>query len=348
MTQRMARGVAFEAGTSRKLKAQLVAGPAGVRLYEVGADQGTDPFSTGEMLAHGAPVVRERVGRDVVLIFEGGARFETRDVDAVHALLGTHSSDKLSSYEAWHPRLLGFVALTFLGAIAMWKWAIPLLVTIAISLTPPGFVAAIDSSNMEAIDLTFADPSTLSAAEQAEVLEIFNRVAAQAPAPPFGEYVLEFRDLGDLGPNAFALPGGTMVMSDALVRMFPDDDVIASVLGHELAHVSQVHSLEQLYRSLSVYVLVVLIVGDAGPILEDILLEGGVLLSLSFSRQHETEADEIGVRTAQAAGYDPRGLVTFFEELEKEFGAGGPSFMSTHPSHTDRIDHIEELIYEIE
>ena len=135
-----------------------------------------------------------------------------------------------------------------------------------------------------------------------------------------------------------------MVMTDELVTIFPDEDVIAAIIGHEIVHVVEEHGLRRLYRSLGAYVLIALLAGDTGPMLEDILLEGNALLSLSFSRAQETSADEFGLILSHRAGFDPAGLKTFFEALEHEHGGSDVEWMSTHPSHGDRIEAIDRFI----
>lgn len=87
-----------------------------------------------------------------------------------------------------------------------------------------------------------------------------------------------------MGPNAFARPGGTIAIIDELLERFDDPNVVAAILGHEMAHVSQKHSLAQLYRAGSTYLLITLIAGDPGPLLDTILVEGNALLSLAYSR----------------------------------------------------------------
>jgi predicted Zn-dependent protease len=139
------------------------------------------------------------------------------------------------------------------------------------------------------------------------------------------------------------LPGGTVVITDQLVRAFKGDDVVAGVLAHELGHVTGDHGLRQLYRSLGVFVLISLLAGDTGPILEDLLLEGGVLLSLSHSRDHERAADSFGLSLASDAGFEPSGLLKFFESLpDAEETRSG--WMSTHPASGERTQAIRDFL----
>jgi Zn-dependent protease with chaperone function len=150
-----------------------------------------------------------------------------------------------------------------------------------------------------------------------------------------------------VGPNAFALPGGTIVVTDELIREFPDADVIAGILGHEIGHVVEDHGLHRLYRSLGAYALIALLVGETGPMLEDILLEGNALLSLSYSRAQESAADEFGLTLSHSAGFDPIGLKIFFERLGAGIG-DDMQWMSTHPNHSNRVEAIELYIRGLE
>ena len=88
-----------------------------------------------------------------------------------------------------------------------------------------------------------------------------------------------------------------------------------------------------------------MIAGDVGPVLEDLLLEGSALMSLSFSRASEAEADEVGVATARAAGYDPAALAEFFAALEAEYGED-IEWLSTHPASSARAARIKDLARE--
>ncbi|ABV95203.1 peptidase M48 Ste24p [Dinoroseobacter shibae DFL 12 = DSM 16493] len=277
------------------------------------------------------------------LRFPDGAEFETGDREAIAALEPRGFWTRLHGWERLHPRLILFVVGGFAGGWLVYSVALTALVAMAVALTPEPLVRAMDRSTLSALDRVIASETALSTADQAEARAIFEDLRAVLPDRDLAEAVsLEFRALRGLGPNALALPGGTVVLSDALVKQF-DADVVASVLGHEIAHVMEEHSLKRLYRSLGIYVMVALIAGETGPLLEDLLLEGNVLLSLSYSRGQEAEADQIGLRLADAAGYDPTGLKVFFETLAAEVGDGG-GWLSTHPGNDDRIEAIDAYL----
>jgi Zn-dependent protease with chaperone function len=320
--------------------------PARLSLDEGRADLLAE---TGEVLAQARARDLEidmAVGRAPRRItFPDGTLFETEDAGAVRAVLPRSGWDLLQRYETFGPHLVFFIVAAVVGAVAVWRFALPALVSLAIALTPAPLVKAMDRGALQTLDLSMAEPSRLDAVEQGRAEAMFETLLAHVPPEELGEitFNLEFRDLPGMGPNALALPGGTVVLTDALVREFPDDDVIAGVLAHEIGHIVEEHGLTQLYRSLGVFVLVSLIAGDTGPILEDVLLEGGVLLSLSYSRAHEREADAYALRLADRAGYDPAGLLAFFESLP-DAETEASSWASTHPASGERAQAIRDYL----
>lgn len=277
--------------------------------------------------------------------FPDEAMFETEDHEGMRALTGLTRGDLLSGYEAMRPRLIGVVAALVLCCWLMWRYGLDLMVTAAIALTPPGLLGYMDQGTLQTIDLTMADDTKLAEAERERVRQIFSTLLAELPGSEVNhrDFKLLFRSMEQIGPNAFAMPGGTIVMTDQFVEKFPQEDVLAGVLGHEIGHVVASHGLRQTYRSLGMYLLIGFLAGDTGPIIDEILLEGNLLLSLRFSRNHEAEADAFGVKLTSDAGYDPAGLQQFFREIAKG-GLTPPQWLSTHPSSDQRVIQIEGYI----
>ena len=144
--------------------------------------------------------------------------------------------------------------------------------------------------------------------------------------------------------NAFAVLGGFLYIYSGLLLIAEDEAEIAGVLAHEIGHIVGRHSANQLAARFGMDLLVQLALG------EDLQLLGQVvsyLGSARFSRDDEREADTFGVRYAIAAGYDPRGLLRFFERL-KDLETRQPSALenlfASHPPTGERIRRIERLI----
>jgi predicted Zn-dependent protease len=147
--------------------------------------------------------------------------------------------------------------------------------------------------------------------------------------------------------NAFALPGGPIFITGALLSRLKTEGQLAGVLGHEIGHVVGRHSAEQMSKSS-------LISGMANAaILTGIDPTGGAVASgvaqmkqLSYGRADETESDELGVQLMVQAGYDPRALIEVMKVLAAAGGGAGrqPEFMSSHPNPLGRAQHIAEYI----
>ncbi len=146
--------------------------------------------------------------------------------------------------------------------------------------------------------------------------------------------------------NAFALPGGPIVVFTGLIEHADDVNEIAGVLGHEMAHATLRHGLERISQSLGMAAAVNFLLGDTSGI----IMAGSELFQMasinSYSREQEAAADEEGVRMMHAAGLDPLALTKFFETLHKEHGdvPGVISWLSTHPQHQQRIDAVKEQV----
>lgn len=149
--------------------------------------------------------------------------------------------------------------------------------------------------------------------------------------------------------NAYALPGGNIVVYTGLMKKVKRPDQLAGVLAHEMAHVIQRHSLQNLVSNVGLYVVISGVVGDASA-LAAVLSEGSqALLGQQFSRDVETEADDVAWDLMMKAKLDPRGLREFFEILRIEEKAvmgslmDGPlSWLSTHPTTDERISRLRE------
>lgn len=146
----------------------------------------------------------------------------------------------------------------------------------------------------------------------------------------------------DSTPNAMVLPGGAVFVFSGITRAAQSDDMLAAVLGHEIAHVLARHSAEKAtvgYFAVVVDFVIRLVVGlDIGT---SVLLS--LLVRLPNSRRLEQEADEIGLLLSAKAGYDPRAAVTLWKNFQKLSSKESTpvAFLSTHPSNDARIDNIK-------
>ncbi len=149
--------------------------------------------------------------------------------------------------------------------------------------------------------------------------------------------------------NAFALPGGHIVINFGLISKSKRVEEVLGVLAHEMAHVTQRHILNNILDSLGLFSVVQLLVGDFSGVAAVILTKGQFLLQKKFSRSFEEEADRVGFHYLISSGLDPSGLKDFFQFLKKESkieNSKAISFLSTHPLYEERIKQMDQLFKE--
>jgi predicted Zn-dependent protease len=177
------------------------------------------------------------------------------------------------------------------------------------------------------------------------VQEVGRRIAAVSSHP---EWNWEFTVFDNDEPNAFALPGGKVGVHTGLFRVAQNDDQLAAVMGHEVAHAIARHGAERMSQGLLAQGLgAVAVGGGIDPQIVQIAAQAATLgVILPYSRTQEAEADHIGLLYMAAAGYDPREAITLWQNFDKLGGDRPPEFLSTHPAPGSRIDNLQELMPE--
>lgn len=191
--------------------------------------------------------------------------------------------------------------------------------------------------------------------EMTEMVQRMGARIAEQAAEDMPEAEWEFVVFeGDDVVNAFALPGGKVGVYTGLIEVAENEDALAVVVGHEIAHVTARHGTERLSHSLAlagVGVGLGVAMQDQDPGLRDaVMIAYGVGatvgVALPYSRLAEREADEIGLYYAARAGYDPREAVPFWQRMSaaSEGRAKPPGFLSTHPTDEDRIARLRDIM----
>jgi predicted Zn-dependent protease len=184
---------------------------------------------------------------------------------------------------------------------------------------------------------------------QAYVERIGNDIVRAAPPQP---YSYRFKVVDDDEINAFAGPAGYVYIHTAILKKARNVSEVAGVIAHEVGHVALRHVAQNYNRAKNtdlVYKAGVLatavLAGGAAANLAS--LGGGVAAMAyvnSFGREAEEQADAFAVEVLPKAGYDPEGLVTFFQTIQRQYGDGGLSFLESHPAPSDRIEATSRLI----
>lgn len=175
------------------------------------------------------------------------------------------------------------------------------------------------------------------------VKEITHRLTDLIPENP---YTFEITVVRSDVVNAFALPGGYIVVFTGLMKKAESPEEVAGVLAHELNHVLQRHGLERIVKQLGFVAVVSIVLGNQQG-LGGLMKQLGVdLMTLKFGRAQETEADVTGLRLLHRAKIDPAGMITFFQRLSEK-DEGRVEWLSTHPMSSARADRLKTQLAEM-
>ncbi len=181
------------------------------------------------------------------------------------------------------------------------------------------------------------------------IQRVGSRIAKGADRPDFQWefYLLESPQI-----NAFCLPGGKVFVYTGLMQIIANDDELAVVLSHEIAHAILRHGAERLSMQQLQQIggsFLGMIVNATAPGYDGLFsqaynLGSNVGVMLPFSRSHELEADEVGIILMQKAGYNPRAALTFWEKMTQSSKSNSTDFFSTHPSDSKRIEALQKIL----
>ncbi len=297
-------------------------------------------------------VVFERLGDRLAdlprkIYFADGSLFECADNDAVDLAFGKdkHFFTRMAVAESSTRFIVLAVVAVVLLLFAGYRWGLPAAAYVAANSTPNAVLAFMDNNALDTVDRVLLNPSQLGEEDKQKYTKLFSElvVAAREEGSPLN---LKFRDGGRLGANALALPGGTVILTDQLVALAKSEDEIAGVMAHEIGHYTGKHSLRQIYRALGIGVVISVVVGDTGAILDDVIAQAALLDTLKHSREFELEADRTSVEIMTNANRDPRAFIVLLDRLVEELGVSKDretGWIDTHPANKDRRALVDAL-----
>ncbi|MDX1375147.1 MAG: M48 family metallopeptidase [Burkholderiales bacterium] len=291
--------------------------------------------------------ISSRVGntpRSIVL--PDGAKCEIEANDAIDALLaarGTHAGARLLHRleSAWPYALL----LALLTAAAVWgliQYGVPEIARRAAFALPVETDRALARDTLEILDRRFFEPSTLEAPRRDALEARFRALSAGIDARH--DFRLELRRSPIAGPNAFALPDGTLVMTDALVALAERDEELLAVLAHEIGHVVHRHALRSVLQNSAVALLVAFALGDVVSVTSLAAALPTMLVGAKFSRDFEREADAYALELMNARNIPAHHATAILRRLEARVGSlpAGLDYLSSHPGLEERVRRFGE------
>lgn len=316
----------FDGKTSRK------------RKVELSVEDGIASIS-GEA-ERACPIADLRVSERVrhaarKVTFPDGAYLEVHDNAALNRLLAaTGYQDPLvvRMQQSWRATLLA-AALTVALLVLGYLYGLPAASKAAANALPEKVERTIGRETLDFLDRGLLAPSALPQAQRDAIVTRFKAlVPARGDLP---SYEIVFRK-SRVGPNAFALPSGQIVLTDEIVKMVDDEDAVAGILAHELGHLHERHLMRRLIQSSAIGAVATVFFGDVSSVAANIPT---LMLDLKYSRDAEREADDYAVAMLKANGIGLSSLIRMFEKLGEKSGDPTP-YLSSHPASAERIERI--------
>ena len=293
---------------------------------------------------------RTRHGQRLVRLPDGG-ELHVADGAAFDAWRTAHGHREgwvVRVQQHWRATLAAAAGLVVL-LVAGYLWGVPVAARAVVALLPAAVDAAVGRAALESIEERWLRPSRLPPARQAELQRQLAAAlqalgATDRHAAPVA-WTLQLRAGGEmLGANAFALPGGTIVVTDELVELLEGQPAtLLSVLGHEWGHLRHRHGMRAVAQASLLALATSLMLGDVSSVIAGIPAMVG---QLGYSRDAEREADAEAVRVLRAAGLSPAAMVALFARLQarrnaKASGSSSlPLALASHPLDDERIAYF--------
>ena len=235
-------------------------------------------------------------------------------------------------------RMLALAAAVLAPAAGFW-FGYDALVAYAVSKIPVRY-----ESRLSALSGSAEGPEVKDPVVNAAVSRVAARLLQTIPNSP---YQFQVTVVADPRVNAFALPGGRIVVLSGLVAASESPDELAGVLAHEIQHVLRRHGLNGLIRKLGVQVIFLIALSGRGAAADALKNVAPGLLNLRFSRAQEAEADRGGLELLLASNVPPTGMINFFRRQSKDESgtARALNFASDHPTSQHRLEVLESLAH---
>ena len=281
-----------------------------------------------------------------------GGKLEAFDISELEAVIPTKASafwrglHYLENHLGWV--LVALVATIFAGWLFL-QFGVPKMAEYVANATPPAMEEKLGEQALQGLDsrVGYFSPSKADPARKASITAALNTVCVALKDCP--KYRLEFREGGVIGANAFALPGGILVVTDEIIALSKNDTEIVAVLAHEMGHVKMRHVLRQSLQGVLSGLILAAVTGDVSSIGSGL---PAVLMQMRYSREHETEADMFALNAMQKACLPPKAFADILQRLEAQMhevddkdgenkkGANDKKTGNAHPQSADAISEM--------
>ena len=343
ISEKMITGEFFENGSSRANRSKILIEKKVVSV-----------FRGSKCIYRQIAIDSVQDGRNIFL--QNGSLFIADD-----QLTANHSKFLTSTTEGWLSAFdqLGLKTLTILLAIIVililgYRYALITFSPTIVKLFPYEWEKQIGKATFDSLNRTLLDETELPTQRVNTLKQRAKNILNQANLHSYPS--IEFMKSDIIGANALALPGGPIIVTDDLVKLLKDDELVLGVIAHEIAHIQERHSLHQIVEIVGLSSLAWLIFGLDEGILEEVALVGINLWSMKKSRDFEKDSDLLALEFLENAGLKKKSFILAIEKLTEHFCSKSKldksdcltgvksGWLATHPTGAERLKYLREKI----
>ncbi len=311
------------------------------RLHQVGLSVRDGVATLSGDVERSCPLAQLRVSERSThavrkVTFPDGAYLEISDPAAFRELLlatGHRDGWVVRLQQSWRGALLAAGATV--AALALgYQYGLPLAADWLSRALPVQVERQLGQGMLDMLDQRIFAPSALPAARQAALTAAFAKL--RPPRDDLPPHRIVFRK-SKIGPNAFALPSGDIVMTDEMVALLEDDGAVMGVLAHELGHLHERHLSRRIIQGSAVAAVTSLLFGDVSSVVAALPT---LALDMKYSRDAEREADDYAIAMLRENGIALEHLARGFEQMAALHDDDGASYLASHPATAERIARI--------
>ncbi len=288
--------------------------------------------------------ISERIGNAPRSIYlPDGGKCEISDNDAIDEFLKGAGKKSFEGYvHRLENKFVYAVAALIITGLALWAFiehGIPELARRAAFAAPASISTPLGSEGLTILDKILFKPSELDDETKAKFEKKLAEISRSIEEAP--EMRVVFRKGGAVGANAFALPDGTIVLTDELIDLSENDLEVVAIMTHEVGHVIERHSLRTILQNSAVALIISTVTGDLTSITALSSTIPVILVESKYSKEFEIEADTYALEYLKRAGIETVHFANMLERMSKTRGdTDKHNYLSSHPTTTDRVERF--------
>lgn len=288
--------------------------------------------------------VSPRVGNaDRFIQLPDGGQYQCADQEVLdHLPQEVKSEGPVAWLENHIPFSIACIIITIITLISGYKYGMPVIAEVLVEKIPVETEISVGDYAIKWFeDQNWLTASGLESKVRQKITNKFIELHKGLRISPYAK--LEFRNSEIFGPNAFALPGGCIIVTDQLIHFAESEDEILAILAHELGHTEKRHGMRQILHGSLVALVATAITADAATLSGAVAGLPVMMAQRKYSRNFEAEADDFAFDLLTRNGISVQAFINIMERFDTVETGSPFSFMSTHPVTRDRIRHAKEL-----